>query len=165
MAVNFKTKLAYFFDSNYVILYMENKKSKTNKYNLLALQERRKSEEIKIKSENEKPKDETEKPVQQINEEHENRLRKRKLSAYFIFMREEVVKLKSQLKNLSGPELLRLIGKKWTEIKEDPIQFKVYFDKAEEENKRIIKSLNEQPKINISKKKKQPQKMVLSKIF
>jgi hypothetical protein len=54
-----------------------------------------------------------------------------------MFRRDEIVKLKSRIPNISGKELIRLVGHHWSKIKETP-EAQVYMNLAEEENKKIV---------------------------
>jgi hypothetical protein len=87
----------------------------------------------------------------------------RKTSAYSIFRTEELARLKNQVKNLSGREILKIVGKNWSEIKDDP-KSKIYYERAEEENKKRIESKVIEPKIK-QFKKRLSQPMILSKYF
>ncbi len=78
-----------------------------------------------------------------------------------MFRRDEIVKLKSRIPNISGKELIRLVGHHWSKIKETP-EARVYMDLAEEENKKIVVDKSRK----IKAKKRQPSgEIKLSKDF
>ena len=84
----------------------------------------------------------------------------RKESGYTMFRREEMGKLKTQVPKISGRELLRQVGHNWSKIKDTP-EAKIYFDRADEENKKMIPQNNNR----IGKRRKTSEEINLSKFF
>jgi hypothetical protein len=84
----------------------------------------------------------------------------RNVTAYSIFRKQEMTRLKNETPMMSGRELFRLVAKLWTKIKDDPSS-KQYYDQAQEETIKNFESNKKMPKQNVKKTKK-PEPIQLS---
>ena len=71
-------------------------------------------------------------------EKDENAPKKNK-SSYMIFCAEERAKIKSEMPDLSSKDILRELGKRWGDIKDDEQKMAYYKSKAEEDKERYTK--------------------------
>lgn len=108
-------------------------------------------------------------------EKDENAPKKNK-SSYMIFCAEERLKIKSEIPELSSKDILRELGKRWSEIKDDEEKMSYYKSKAEEdkerytkekggsvESKEVLETVLEEPEVVEEKPKKADKKKVSKK--
>ncbi len=79
-----------------------------------------------------------------------------------MFMIDEISKLKKQIPNISGKELMKLVGKNWSTIKNEESS-QIYYEQAENETKKKIKNNIETLSATKTRKAKRPGPLPISK--